>query len=87
MPRTATIERNTSETRIHLKLGLDGSGRSSCATGIGFFDHMLTLFAKHGLFDLEAKVEGDLDVDFHHTVEDTGIALGEALTSALGERS
>lgn len=87
MSREATIERNTSETRIRMKLAVDGSGHSTCATGIGFFDHMLTLFAKHGLFDLEVEVRGDLEVDFHHTVEDTGIALGQALAKALGDKA
>jgi imidazoleglycerol-phosphate dehydratase len=87
MSRSATIERHTSETRIRLVLEVDGSGTASCATGIGFFDHMLTLFARHGLFDLEAAVEGDLDVDFHHTVEDTGIALGAAFAQALGDKA
>jgi imidazoleglycerol-phosphate dehydratase len=87
MSRSATIERATSETRIRLVLDVDGSGKAACATGIGFFDHMLTLFARHGLFDLEVAAEGDLDVDFHHTVEDTGIALGAAFARALGDKA
>ena len=86
MDREASIERTTSETSICLKIGLDGTGQSRIATGIPFFDHMLTLFAKHGLFDLDLTAKGDLDVDFHHTVEDTGIALGQALTNALGSK-
>ncbi len=85
--RTAEIQRNTTETRIRLSLNLDGSGESTIQTGIGFFDHMLTLFARHGLFDLEVLAEGDLDVDFHHTVEDTGIVLGQALARALGDKA
>ena len=87
MDREATIERTTSETSISLKIGLDGTGKSRIATGIPFFDHMLTLFAKHGLFDLDLTAKGDIDVDFHHTVEDTGIALGQALTRALGDKA
>lgn len=84
--RTATLKRNTKETRIELELDLDGSGRASIETGIPFFDHMLTLFARHGLFDLRVKAEGDIEVDYHHTVEDTGIVLGQALKEALGEK-
>lgn len=87
MSRKATIERNTSETRIRLELDVDGSGAVSSATGIPFFDHMLTLFGKHGLFSLDVQVDGDIEVDFHHTVEDTGIALGQAFTKALGDKS
>lgn len=87
MSRTATIERNTSETRIHLTLNVDGTGSSSVKTGVPFFDHMLVLFAKHGLFDLTLKVDGDIEVDFHHTVEDTGIALGQAFTKALANKA
>ncbi len=87
MTRSASIERSTSETRIRLELNLDGDGSSRIATGIGFFDHMLTLFAKHGLMTLDLKAEGDTHVDFHHTVEDTGIALGQALSKALGDKS
>jgi imidazoleglycerol-phosphate dehydratase len=84
--RTAQIHRVTGETDIALKLALDGSGRSHIATGIPFFDHMLTLFAKHALFDLDVRVKGDVHVDFHHTVEDTGIVLGQALLQALGDK-
>jgi len=87
MTRSASIERSTSETRIRLELNLDGDGSSRIATGIGFFDHMLTLFAKHSLMTLDLTAEGDTHVDFHHTVEDTGIALGQALSKALGEKS
>ena len=86
MSRTATIQRTTAETRIELTLNLDGNGQAEIATGVGFFDHMLTLFAKHGLFDLRIKAEGDLHVDFHHTVEDVGICLGKALAQALGDK-
>ena len=84
--RRATIERNTSETRIKLKLVLDGKGRYDVSTGIRFLDHMLELLSRHGLFDLTIKAVGDLDVDQHHTVEDVGIALGEAISKALGAR-
>ena len=84
--RRATIERVTKETRISLRLALDGKGRYDVATGIRFLDHMLELFARHGGFDLKLKAEGDLDVDQHHTVEDIGIALGEAVSAALGNR-
>ena len=76
--RRAHIKRATRETKIALQLNLDGSGRASIRTGIAFFDHMLTLFAKHGLFDLEVKSKGDVDVDYHHTVEDVGLVLGQA---------
>lgn len=86
MPREACLERKTTETAIRIKLGLDGSGASKISTGIAFFDHMLTLFAKHGLFDLEVEAKGDIEVDYHHTVEDTGILLGQALTQALGAK-
>ena len=82
--RTADIRRDTQETRIQLTLNLDGTGKSNIATGVGFLDHMLTLFARHGLFDLEVKARGDLHVDSHHTVEDTGIALGQAISKAVG---
>jgi len=78
--------RKTSETEISLALGLDGKGRAKVKTGIPFFDHMLNLFAKHGLFDLEVKAKGDLEVDLHHTVEDVGIVLGQALAVALGKK-
>ena len=86
MARTAVIERNTKETKIRLKLNLDGSGEAKIETGIGFFDHMLYGFARHGFFDLELCVNGDLEVDTHHTVEDTGIVLGEAIREALGDK-
>lgn len=85
--REATVERKTSETAILLRLAVDGSGKSRLSTGIPFFDHMLTLFARHGLFDLELDAKGDLEVDCHHTVEDTGITLGQALTKALGNKA
>ena len=84
--RRATIERNTSETKIKLSLALDGKGRYDVSTGIRFLDHMLELLSRHGLFDLKIKAVGDLDVDQHHTVEDVGIALGEAVSKALGGR-
>jgi imidazoleglycerol-phosphate dehydratase len=86
MNRTATIQRQTAETAIELSLNLDGSGVAQIETGIGFFDHMLTLLAKHGLFDLTVAAKGDLHVDFHHTVEDVGICLGKALAQALGNK-
>lgn len=84
--RQAEIIRTTGETDINLKLLLDGSGRSVINSGVGFLDHMLTLFAKHGRFDLEVKCAGDTQVDFHHTVEDIGIALGQAFAKALGDK-
>jgi imidazoleglycerol-phosphate dehydratase len=84
--RTATINRNTTETQIALTLLIDGQGTYTVSTGIRFFDHMLELFTRHGGFDLTLKVTGDLDVDQHHTVEDTGIALGEAFAEALGDK-
>jgi imidazoleglycerol-phosphate dehydratase len=87
MARTATLERKTAETSISLTIDLDGSGKSEVSTGIGFFDHMLALFAKHGLFDLRVVAEGDLHVDYHHTVEDTAIVLGEAIKLALGDKA
>ena len=87
MTRTAQINRETAETRIALRLELDGSGRAQVATGVGFFDHMLTLWAKHSLCDLTVKADGDLHVDPHHTVEDVGICLGQALAQALGDKS
>jgi len=86
MPRTATLTRTTKETDIVLELDLDGTGKSEVATGIPFFDHMLELFARHSLFDLRLRATGDLAVDYHHTVEDTGIVLGQALLEALGEK-
>lgn len=85
--RTAEITRTTKETDITVKLNLDGTGKSDISTGIGFFDHMLISFAKHSFIDLEVKVTGDLQVDGHHTVEDTGIVLGEALKQALGDKA
>jgi imidazoleglycerol-phosphate dehydratase len=87
MPRTAEIARKTRETTIRLKVDLDGSGCARVKTGIGFFDHMLEALARHGLLDLEVEATGDLQVDGHHTVEDTGIVLGQALAQALGERA
>jgi imidazoleglycerol-phosphate dehydratase len=84
--RIATVTRNTNETKISVKLNIDGSGKSVINTGIGFFDHMLEAFAKHGLFDLEVEVNGDLNVDGHHTVEDTGIVLGKAILEAIGDK-
>lgn len=86
MNRTSTLKRQTSETSISLELGLDGTGSSSISTGVGFLDHMLTLFARHGLFDLNVSAKGDLHIDDHHTVEDIGICLGKALQIALGDK-
>lgn len=86
MPRTANIHRKTNETDIRLKMNLDGRGKSRVTTGIRFFDHMLDLIARHGAFDLEITAKGDLDVDQHHTVEDVGIVLGEAVVKALGSK-
>ncbi len=82
--RQTEVTRKTKETEIWLQLNLDGKGDSSISTGIGFFDHMLTLFAKHGLFDLQLRCQGDTNVDGHHTVEDVGIALGQAFCQAIG---
>ena len=87
MPRTATIQRKTDETDIELELDLDGSGIAQIDTGVGFFDHMLTLLAKHASIDLTVKANGDLHVDQHHTVEDVGICFGQALEQALGDKS
>lgn len=84
--REAVIRRDTKETRIFLTLNLDGSGQADSSTGIGFFDHMLKNFARHGLFDLTVKAEGDLEVDTHHTIEDVGIVLGTAIKKAVGEK-
>jgi imidazoleglycerol-phosphate dehydratase len=84
--RTATVKRDTLETQVSVELSLDGEGQCSIFTGIGFFDHMLTLLAVHGFFDLTITARGDLDVDFHHTMEDVGLALGNALNQALGKR-
>jgi len=85
--RSVSLERTTGETRINLSLTLDGEGRSDIRTGIPFFDHMLTLFSRHGLFDLEVAAKGDIEVDFHHTVEDVGITLGQAFAKALGDKA
>lgn len=85
--RTATVTRKTSETDVSVCVNLDGTGRRSISTGIGFYDHMLEQLARHGLFDLEIKTVGDLHIDAHHTVEDTAIALGEAFARALGDRA
>src|SRR3954467_12756270 len=87
MARTATINRKTAETNIRLQLNLDGTGQADIATGVGFFDHMLTLFAKHSATDLSVRAEGDLQVDQHHTVEDIGICLGQALKQAVGDKA
>lgn len=87
MKRNGTYERQTGETDINLTICLDGAGKAGVDTGVGFFDHMLTLFAKHGLFDLDVKAAGDLHIDAHHTVEDVGIVLGRALAGALGDKS
>ena len=86
MNRTATVTRQTRETDITVTLNLDGSGRTDLATGIGFFDHMLDGFASHGLFDLTVRCTGDLQVDCHHTIEDVGITLGQAIAKALGDK-
>ncbi|MBR5474425.1 MAG: imidazoleglycerol-phosphate dehydratase HisB [Lachnospiraceae bacterium] len=86
MARIGEITRTTKETDIYVKLDLDGTGKSSVRTGIGFLDHMLISFAKHGLFDLEVRVNGDLEVDAHHTIEDTGIVLGQAILQAIGDK-
>jgi imidazoleglycerol-phosphate dehydratase len=87
MPRTAEISRKTKETRIRLRLDLDGTGEARVKTGIGFFDHMLEALARHGLLDLEVECTGDLHIDGHHTVEDVGIVFGQALAQALGDRA
>jgi imidazoleglycerol-phosphate dehydratase len=86
MARTASVTRKTSETDIQLTLDIDGTGVSEVATGIGFLDHMLTAFARHGLFDLSVRAKGDLHIDFHHTTEDVGIVLGMAFAQALGDK-
>ena len=86
MQRSAKIDRKTSETDIKLQLDIDGSGKCTVATGIGFFDHMLTSFSRHGFFDLDCYVNGDLHVDCHHTIEDVGIVLGQAIKEAVGEK-
>lgn len=87
MTRIAKIQRQTAETQIELELNVDGTGQSNIDTGVGFFDHMLDLFTRHGVFDLTIKVVGDLHVDQHHTVEDTGICLGQAFAQALGDKA
>ena len=86
MERIASLSRTTKETDISITLNLDGSGKADISTGIGFFDHMLSGFARHGLFDLTVKVTGDLEVDSHHTIEDTGIVLGQAIAKAVGDK-
>ena len=86
MERTASIERNTKETKIVLELNLDGTGKGDISTGIGFFDHMLGGFARHGFFDLKVRIDGDLQVDGHHSVEDCGIVLGQAIREAAGDK-
>lgn len=86
-PRIAKISRTTKETDISLELNIDGSGKAEVSTGIGFFDHMLNSFAKHGFFDLKLTVNGDLEVDTHHTIEDTGIVLGNAIMQAIGDKA
>jgi imidazoleglycerol-phosphate dehydratase len=87
MPRIASIHRKTNETEIRLEINLDGTGQSSIKTGVGFLDHMLDLFTRHGVFDLTVQAKGDLHVDQHHTVEDTGICLGQAIKQALGDKA
>jgi imidazoleglycerol-phosphate dehydratase len=84
--RRATVERNTAETQVRVELNLDGTGRAEVATGVGFYDHMLTAFARHGRFDLSVKATGDLHIDEHHTMEDVALALGQAVDQALGGR-
>jgi imidazoleglycerol-phosphate dehydratase len=86
MMRSASVSRRTAETDVAVSIALDGTGKAEISTGVGFLDHMLELFARHGLFDLTVKVTGDLHVDQHHTVEDTGIALGQAILEALGDK-
>src|SRR3990170_3875647 len=85
--RRAEVSRETAETRIHVTLNVDGSGRAEVATGIGFYDHMLSAFAKHGRFDLAVRAQGDLHVDAHHTMEDVALAVGQAFDRALGDRA
>ncbi|MBT5773590.1 MAG: imidazoleglycerol-phosphate dehydratase HisB [Dehalococcoidia bacterium] len=85
--RTATVDRKTAETRIHVELSVDGTGEAEVSTGIGFYDHMLTAFARHGRFDLKVEAEGDLQIDEHHTMEDVALAVGQALDAALGDRA
>jgi imidazoleglycerol-phosphate dehydratase len=86
VPRTAEVSRNTAETQITVKVNLDGTGRASLSTGIGFFDHMLDQIARHGLIDLDIQAKGDLHIDGHHTVEDVGITLGQAVAQAVGDK-
>ena len=86
LPRTAEVSRNTAETKIVVKLNLDGTGQSKLSTGIGFFDHMLDQIARHGLIDLDIQCQGDLHIDGHHTVEDVGITLGQAVAKAVGDK-
>lgn len=86
LERKAVVSRKTGETDISISINLDGTGKADIDTGIGFFDHMLNSFARHGLFDLEVKVKGDLEVDCHHTIEDTGIVLGQAIKKAVGDK-
>ena len=86
MNRTSNVARKTKETDINLSFSVDGTGKSDISTGIGFFDHMLEGFSKHGFFDLSVTVNGDLEVDGHHTVEDTGIVLGQAIKEAIGDK-
>ena len=85
--RTSELTRNTNETQIMVSLNLDGSGEGEISTGVPFMDHMLELFSKHGFFDLEIKAKGDIDIDYHHLVEDIGITLGQAFSEALGEKA
>ncbi len=86
MARTSSIERNTNETKIKLDLNIDGTGKADIASGVGFFDHMMNGFTRHGLFDVKLRVDGDLGVDCHHTIEDTGIVLGNAIRQAVGDK-
>jgi len=87
MTRTATVDRETKESKVHVEVDIDGSGRADVSTGVGFYDHMLTSFARHALVDLVAHTSGDTHIDAHHTVEDTAIVLGEALREALGDKA
>ena len=86
MERISSIERNTNETKIAMRLNLDGTGKADIHSGVGFFDHMMNGFARHGLFDVDLKVKGDLEGDCHHTIEDTGIVLGNAIREAVGDK-